>query len=159
MVDVLNASTGRKERVGRLLEMHANHREERDAIGAGEIVAVVIAFGIGWLLSSLPPATQRPARIRSATSAPGPGASCQRFSSMPSHGSARSAPTRPSAVIATLITFSAFTAPPPAVETAVPIELIALLEDVIDRLDDAAADGGRDHGPAAGADAQCSSGL
>jgi elongation factor G len=38
---VLNASTGRKERVGRILQMHANHREERDEIGAGEIAAAV----------------------------------------------------------------------------------------------------------------------
>src|SRR4051794_17086732 len=38
---VLNSSTGRKERVGRILQMHANHREERDEIGAGEIAAAV----------------------------------------------------------------------------------------------------------------------
>jgi elongation factor G len=38
---VLNVSTGKTERVGRLLQMHANHREERDEIGAGEIVAAV----------------------------------------------------------------------------------------------------------------------
>jgi elongation factor G len=38
---VLNATTGKTERIGRLLQMHANHREERDAIGAGEIVAAV----------------------------------------------------------------------------------------------------------------------
>jgi elongation factor G len=38
---VLNVSTGRTERIGRLLQMHANHREERDEIGAGEIVAAV----------------------------------------------------------------------------------------------------------------------
>jgi elongation factor G len=38
---VLNVTTGRTERIGRLLQMHANHREERDAIGAGEIVAAV----------------------------------------------------------------------------------------------------------------------
>ena len=36
---VLNASTGRQERVGRILEMHANHREEREDIFAGDIVA------------------------------------------------------------------------------------------------------------------------
>ena len=28
-----------KERIGRILQMHANHREERDEIGAGEIAA------------------------------------------------------------------------------------------------------------------------
>jgi elongation factor G len=38
---VLNVATGRTERIGRLLQMHANHREERDEIGAGEIVAAV----------------------------------------------------------------------------------------------------------------------
>jgi len=38
---VLNATTGKTERIGRLLQMHANHREEREAIGAGEIVAAV----------------------------------------------------------------------------------------------------------------------
>jgi elongation factor G len=38
---VLNVSTGRTERVGRLLQMHANHREEREEVGAGEIVAAV----------------------------------------------------------------------------------------------------------------------
>jgi elongation factor G len=38
---VLNVTTGRTERVGRLLQMHANHREERQEIGAGEIVAAV----------------------------------------------------------------------------------------------------------------------
>ncbi|MBW3593054.1 MAG: elongation factor G, partial [Actinobacteria bacterium] len=38
---VLNVSTGKAERVGRLLQMHANHREEREEIGAGEIVAAV----------------------------------------------------------------------------------------------------------------------
>jgi elongation factor G len=38
---VLNATTGRTERIGRLLQMHANHREEREEIGAGEIVAAV----------------------------------------------------------------------------------------------------------------------
>jgi elongation factor G len=38
---IMNASTGRTERVGRILEMHANHREERDEIWAGDIVAGV----------------------------------------------------------------------------------------------------------------------
>jgi elongation factor G len=38
---VVNVTTGRTERIGRLLQMHANHREERDEIGAGEIVAAV----------------------------------------------------------------------------------------------------------------------
>jgi elongation factor G len=38
---VLNASTGRKERIGRLLEMHANHREDLQQVGAGAIAAAV----------------------------------------------------------------------------------------------------------------------
>jgi elongation factor G len=38
---LLNTTTGKTERVGRILQMHANHREERDEIGAGEIAAVV----------------------------------------------------------------------------------------------------------------------
>jgi elongation factor G len=38
---VLNSSTGRTERIGRILEMHANHREEREDIQAGDIVAGV----------------------------------------------------------------------------------------------------------------------
>jgi elongation factor G len=38
---VLNPSTGRKERVGRLLEMHANHREDLQQIGAGAIASAV----------------------------------------------------------------------------------------------------------------------
>ncbi len=38
---VLNVTTGKTERIGRLLQMHANHREERSEIGAGEIVAAV----------------------------------------------------------------------------------------------------------------------
>ena len=38
---IFNATTGKKERIGRILQMHANHREERDMIGAGEIAAAV----------------------------------------------------------------------------------------------------------------------
>jgi len=38
---VLNATTGRKERVGRILEMHANHREDVDQVGAGAIATAV----------------------------------------------------------------------------------------------------------------------
>jgi elongation factor G len=38
---IYNPATGRKERVGRILQMHANSREERDSVGAGEIAAAV----------------------------------------------------------------------------------------------------------------------
>jgi elongation factor G len=38
---VLNTITGKTERVSRILQMHANHREERDSIMAGEIAAGV----------------------------------------------------------------------------------------------------------------------
>ncbi len=38
---IYNATTGKKERIGRILQMHANHREEREMIGAGEIAAAV----------------------------------------------------------------------------------------------------------------------
>jgi len=38
---VLNSTKDKRERIGRLLQMHANHREDKDAIFAGDIVAVV----------------------------------------------------------------------------------------------------------------------
>lgn len=38
---ILNASTGKKERVARLVRMHANHREDEDVVYAGDIIAVV----------------------------------------------------------------------------------------------------------------------
>jgi len=38
---VYNASKGKKERVGRILQMHANHREDRTEIFAGDIAAAV----------------------------------------------------------------------------------------------------------------------
>jgi elongation factor G len=38
---VLNSTKDRKERVGRILQMHANTREDLDAVFAGDIVAVV----------------------------------------------------------------------------------------------------------------------
>ncbi len=38
---VLNAVRDRKERIGRVLQMHANHREDMDSVFTGDIVAVV----------------------------------------------------------------------------------------------------------------------
>jgi len=38
---VYNSTKGHKERVGRLVQLHANHREEVDAVSAGEIAAAV----------------------------------------------------------------------------------------------------------------------
>jgi elongation factor G len=38
---VLNGTKGHKERIGRLLQMHANHREDIDVARAGDIVAAV----------------------------------------------------------------------------------------------------------------------
>jgi elongation factor G len=38
---VLNVSTGRRERVGRILLMHANHREDVDQVFSGDIAAIV----------------------------------------------------------------------------------------------------------------------
>src|SRR5207237_1699441 len=38
---VVNTTTGKTERISRILQMHANHREEREEIVAGEIAAAV----------------------------------------------------------------------------------------------------------------------
>ena len=38
---VLNATKGKRERMGRILQMHANHREDIDTVYAGDIAAVV----------------------------------------------------------------------------------------------------------------------
>jgi elongation factor G len=38
---VWNSTRDRKERIGRLLQMHANHREDKDAAYTGDIVAVI----------------------------------------------------------------------------------------------------------------------
>ena len=43
---VLNATQGRKERAGRLLQMHANKREERNEVFAGDIAAVIGLKGV-----------------------------------------------------------------------------------------------------------------
>src|SRR5258708_22900011 len=37
----MNVTKNRRERVGRLLQMHANHREDKQAVFAGDIVAAV----------------------------------------------------------------------------------------------------------------------
>ncbi len=38
---IMNVTKDRRERVGRLLQMHANHREDKQAVFAGDIVAAV----------------------------------------------------------------------------------------------------------------------
>ncbi|HUZ20161.1 MAG TPA: elongation factor G [Acidimicrobiales bacterium] len=38
---VLNSSKDKRERIGRILQMHANHREDKDVVYTGDIVAVV----------------------------------------------------------------------------------------------------------------------
>jgi elongation factor G len=38
---IMNVTKNRRERVGRLLQMHANHREDKQAVFAGDIVAAV----------------------------------------------------------------------------------------------------------------------
>jgi len=42
---VFNVNTEKKERIGRILQMHSNKREERNAVFAGDIAAVV---GLKW---------------------------------------------------------------------------------------------------------------
>ena len=44
---VLNANKGKRERVGRVLRMHANKREEIREVFTGDIAAVVRAEGYG----------------------------------------------------------------------------------------------------------------
>ena len=58
---VLNTITGKTERISRILQMHANHREERDSIMAGEIAA-----GVG--LKTRRRATRSPRRTRRSCS-------------------------------------------------------------------------------------------
>ena len=38
---ILNSTRGHKERIGRILRMHANHREDVNVVGAGDIIAGV----------------------------------------------------------------------------------------------------------------------
>ena len=38
---IYNVSQGKRERIGRLMKMHANHREEVDQIGAGDLGAII----------------------------------------------------------------------------------------------------------------------
>ena len=44
---VFNSSKGKKERIGRLLKMHANHREEVGSVKAADIVAIIGFKDIG----------------------------------------------------------------------------------------------------------------
>ncbi len=43
---VYNPTKGKKERVGRLVLMHANHREVVESVGAGEIAAIIAAKNV-----------------------------------------------------------------------------------------------------------------
>ena len=38
---VLNSTKNKRERIGRILQMHANHREEIDMVYSGDIAAAV----------------------------------------------------------------------------------------------------------------------
>ena len=42
---VLNSTKGQRERIGRILQMHANHREDIDTVYSGDIAAVVGQIG------------------------------------------------------------------------------------------------------------------
>ncbi len=44
---VLNSTKGKKERIGRLVKMHANHREEVEEVKAGDIVAIIGLKDVG----------------------------------------------------------------------------------------------------------------
>lgn len=44
---VMNSSKGKKERIGRLVKIHANHREEVDTVQAGDIVGIIGLKDIG----------------------------------------------------------------------------------------------------------------
>jgi elongation factor G len=70
---VKNATKGKRERVGRILQMHANHREEIDRVYAGDIAAAVglnLELSLSrWsspspLFQLLSSPSQKPARIR-----------------------------------------------------------------------------------------------
>ena len=62
---VINTTSGKKERFGRLLRMHANHREEVEDIFTGDIIAAVglKTAGTGHTLS----AVQAPIQLESMT--------------------------------------------------------------------------------------------
>src|SRR5660398_139467 len=51
---VLNSTKDQKERIGKIMQMHANHREERAGVHAGQIVAVVGLKTVSYTHLTLP---------------------------------------------------------------------------------------------------------
>ena len=81
---VLNSTKDRKERIGRILQMHANHREDMDAAYTGDIVAVV---GLKHSTTATPSAIPTRSSLSRSRS---------RCRSSPSPSSRRRRPTRTS---------------------------------------------------------------
>ena len=77
---VVNTTNYNKERIGRILQMHANHREDVDAVFTGDIAA-----GIGFKNTRTGDTLVRPGHARS----------CSRTSSSPSRSSTSPSSRRP----------------------------------------------------------------
>ena len=86
---VLNSTTGRTERVGRILMMHANHREEQEEVYAGDIAA-----GVGLKQTSTGDTLCAPTRRSCSRRSPSRTRSCT------SRSSRRPRPTRRSCRVA-----------------------------------------------------------
>ena len=67
---VLNSTKDRKERIGRILQMHANHREDMDAAYTGDIVAVVGPQALHHRRHDLRPGPARGAGVDHASRRP-----------------------------------------------------------------------------------------